>query len=77
MSKQYKKYLSSLPTPWRSRLHTIVEKIERLDFEDLDLKKLQGSSDLFRCRVGKFRIIFRKEKDFGDVVEINTRGDIY
>ena len=56
----------------------IFESIEKLP-EEGDIKKMKGKKikNLYRLRVGKFRIIFTLDKEIIRVIDINTRGDIY
>lgn len=44
-----------------------------------DIKKLKGMEDLYRLRVGDFRVIFEKEdmKLIIIVIDIGNRGQIY
>jgi len=44
-----------------------------------DVRKIKGQSitNLYRLRVGKYRVLFVREKDIIKIVEIDTRGDIY
>lgn len=41
----------------------ILVKIDRLDFNGLDIKKLKGRQDIYRVRKGKIRIIYRLNDD--------------
>jgi mRNA-degrading endonuclease RelE of RelBE toxin-antitoxin system len=34
-------------------------------------------ANLFRLRVGKYRIIYQMEEDIIRILDIDTRGDIY
>lgn len=77
MPKQFEKYLLRLPKNIYRKLSAVVIKILELRLEGLDVRKMEGFSDRYRCRVGKYRIIFEKKEDFGDIIEINTRGDVY
>lgn len=77
MTKSYLKYIFRQTPKLQKRFFEALEKIENGDLENLDLKKISGSEDSFRCRIGKFRIIFKKEADLGKIIEIDTRGDIY
>ena len=56
----------------------IVKAIELLPNGE-DIKKLKGHNDLFRLRVGDYRIIYTV--DNGEliiyVIDINNRGDVY
>lgn len=77
MPKKYLKFLNRLPKDFRIKLAEVLLRIETLDLEDLDIKKMKGNENKFRCRVGKFRIIFLKTQKRGNIIEINTRGNIY
>ncbi len=56
----------------------IVESIEKLPFKG-DIKKMKGNKikNIFRLRIGKYRIIYSFEKDIVKVIKIDTRGDVY
>ena len=80
MPKGYIKYMKKQDSDLKKRLLNAVLKIENLDLEDLDCKKMKGGNsnqDLFRVRVGKFRIVFIKKDHYGEIQDIDTRGDIY
>jgi len=78
--RQAKQKLGSLPRPERQR---IAEKIHKLglnpDDEELDVKKLEGEEDLFRLRVGGWRVIFDRHDELKiiAIVKIKPRGDAY
>jgi len=38
---------------------------------------MQGKKNRFRVRVGKARIIFKKQDDRGVVLGVGSRGDVY
>jgi mRNA interferase RelE/StbE len=44
-----------------------------------DIQKMRGQSlkNVFRLRVGRYRILYIRETDVIRVLEIDTRGDIY
>ena len=75
IKKPAKKFIDSLPINERRR---IVDAIERLP-DNGDIKRLQGHSDLFRLRVGAYRIIYTL--DNGEfviyVIDAGNRGQIY
>lgn len=52
-----------------------MEAIAKLPFSG-DIKKLQGS-DGYRLRVGNFRILFDVNGLIIDIIDINSRGQIY
>jgi len=78
--KQAKRKLRSLPRPERQR---IGEKVHKLglnpDAKELDVKKLEGEEDLFRLRVGGWRVMFdrRDELKVIAIEKIKPRGDAY
>lgn len=75
IKKPAKKFIDGLPTNERRR---IVEAIERLP-NNGDIKRLQGHNDLFRLRVGPYRILYTV--DNGElvicVIGAGNRGQIY
>jgi len=44
-----------------------------------DIVKMQGEKlkNIFRLRVGKYRVIFHIEKDNIKILEVDSRGDIF
>jgi len=77
MWKKYIKYINKLSKINKSNLIIIINKIVKLDLDDLDFKKISGSDNLFRIRSWKFRILFKKELWEGVIIDVNTRWDIY
>ena len=75
IKKPAKKFIDGLPMNERRR---IVDPIERLP-DSGDIKRLQGHNDLFRLRVGPYRIIYTV--DNGEfviyVIDAGNRGQIY
>lgn len=75
IKKPAKKFIDGLPMNERRR---IVDAIERLP-DSGDIKRLQGHSNLFRLRVGAYRIIYTV--DNGEfviyVIDAGNRGQIY
>lgn len=58
----------------QNRIVTAINNIPRGD-----IKKLQGEKypQLYRLRVGKYRIIYHIEHEDILIVKVDTRGDIY
>lgn len=54
IKKPAKKFIDGLPMNERRR---IVDAIERLP-DSSDIKRLQGHDDLFRLRVGPYRVLY-------------------
>lgn len=75
IKKPAKKFIDGLPMNERRR---IVEAIERLP-DNGDIKRLQGHNDLFRLRVGAYRVLYTV--DNGEfviyVIDAGNRGQIY
>jgi len=45
--------------------------------KDLREEKLSGYRDIFRVRVGDFRIVFKKSSSETHIILIGSRGDVY
>ncbi len=75
IKKPAKKFIDGLPMNERRR---IVDAIERLP-DSGDIKRLQGHNNLFRLRVGTYRILYTV--DNGEyviyVIDAGNRGQIY
>ncbi len=56
----------------------IIKAIDILPYEG-DVKKLKGEREknIYRLRIGRYRIIFARDKDEIKIVKIDTRGDVY
>jgi len=57
------KALKKLATGEKEMVKAILVKIDCLDFNGLDIKKLKGRQDIYRIRKGKIRIIYRLNDD--------------
>ena len=77
MSEAWIKYIEKQSPKVRIKLAEATEKIRDLDLESLDIKKLKGSKTVYRCRVGKFRIIFEMKGEFVRLLGIDNRGNSY
>jgi len=53
------KSLLKIPYKQRQAILKVTQQIANDDFAKLDLKKLKGSKEYFRVRVGNYRIILR------------------
>ena len=71
-SKQALKFLR-LQT--KSNAERIVNAIKSIPFGDI--KKLKGYEELYRLRVGDFRIIFNRQGHIIYIQKIGSRGDVY
>ncbi len=57
---QISKELARLTKRERDRLKAVLVRIERQQLRGLDFKKFEGFEDLYRVRVGSFRIHLRR-----------------
>ncbi len=75
IEKQAIKFISKQPKPHRER---ILKAIYQLPNEG-DIKKLKGSDDTFRLRVGDYRVIYSVDGEalIVSVVDVGNRGQIY
>ena len=69
------KLLSKFNKDDRLVLEFLIEKIIFLDWDGLDIKKLQGYDDIYRLRKGKLRVIFYKRKSSISIINIKHRND--
>lgn len=74
-SKTSIKYLSKLEKQVRTN---IIQAIEGLPDKG-DIRKMRGRSiqNIYRLRVGKYRILYNQKEDTVKILDIDTRGDIY
>lgn len=52
-----------------------IELLVKGKLNNLNIKKLKGHKDIFRVRVGDYRIIFKKEFDSVTLLHIGNRDD--
>jgi mRNA interferase RelE/StbE len=75
IKKKAKKFLDKLP---RNEKERVVRAIKLLPNGE-DIKQMKGCSELFRLRVGDYRIIYTV--DNGDlivmIIDAGNRGEIY
>lgn len=75
--ERYRKLLLRLTQKQRTVLDALIDRIKLLDLPGLDIEKLSGFVDLYRVRKGKYRIVFRKHESFGEVINLQVRGQVY
>lgn len=78
--KKAKKYYDKSPKSFRGRVDRALEELIGI-FPDVgkspNVKMMQGTDDIYRYRVGDFRILFAVIGETLYIVEIGSRGDIY
>jgi mRNA interferase RelE/StbE len=69
------KYLQGLE---KKATRKLLNSIKNLPFEG-DIKKVKGKKvqNIFRLRVGKYRVLYFQEKDVIKILKIDTRGYVY
>ena len=71
-SKQAEKYLSNQTLETILRIKSAIEKLPAGD-----VKKMKGTKNQYRLRVGAFRIMFTQTPELITVEKIDSRGQIY
>jgi len=82
LSKEAAKYYQKMDKPTRSRIDKALDAIrdDPFDVEHHDIKPLHGLlKGLWRYRLGKFRIVYRVNREAKEVqiAIIRPRGEIY
>lgn len=75
--ENYLKFIGRLPKNLRLKVIKAVENLANNKLQNLDIKRLSAPHELYRCRVGKIRILFQKRNNVNFVLDIGFRGDIY
>ena len=70
-AKQYKK----LPKEYKSLVEIALFRLS--EGLELDLKPVEGEKDVYRIRMGKYRVLFIKFNKTVLVFRISPRGDVY
>ena len=70
-AKQYKK----LPKEYKSLVDIALYRLS--EGLELDLKPVEGERDVYRVRIGKYRMLFRKFDKTVLAFRISPRGDAY
>ena len=69
------KFLRKRTARERQILTATVGRIANNQLDGLDIKKLAGFKNRYRVRVGRFRIIFDKERAGNLVIRIDEKDD--
>lgn len=71
-TKKARKNIKALDIRVKDR---VKEGIEKIPFGDI--KKLQGYSNLYRLRIGDYRVIYQIENDTIIIDAVLPRGEVY
>ncbi len=77
VEKKVKKQLEGLPTDIRNRIINALNEIEKGFSARLDVKKLKGTKNHYRIRVGDYRILFVLDSYAIYVYDISHRRNVY
>ncbi len=69
------KFLARLDAERRRKVLVVAERIKRGDFSGLDMRKLKGSSAVYRVRVGRVRIKFTMDASEIRILNIDNRSE--
>ena len=75
IKKPAKKFIDKLPKNEKIRIIKAIEKLP----EGVDIKKLKGHDNVYRLRIGDYRILYTVDNGEYTVIVINAgnRGQIY
>ncbi len=73
--EKWLKQLQKMPWHDRARANAVLLQLFARNFSGLDWKKLRGYKNLFRIRVGNYRIIYHDNGKEITVISIPPKGD--
>jgi mRNA interferase RelE/StbE len=78
-SRQAHKFLQKQPPDVRHRIRTALLELAKDPLAHRQVKRLAGTDELLRLRVGDFRVVFSIEQEelLILIIAIGNRGDIY
>lgn len=74
------KYLKKLDKPTRTRIYNHLKILSQDPYHsELDIKRMQGTTDEYRLRIGTYRVIYSVENNrlLIYIIKIGPRGDVY
>lgn len=77
MIDKIQKFIQSLDETTREKVQIRLREIIKNTVSQKQSKKLQGSKDVYRVRIGKIRILYKKKKEDIEILDIDYRGNIY
>jgi len=74
--KRAVKFINSLPIKERQRIKEgIYKMIESPSM--CDIKTMEGYAELYRLRIGQYRVIYTKDNIILFIIDVGNIGDIY
>ncbi|GAB6102063.1 type II toxin-antitoxin system RelE/ParE family toxin [Thermococcus atlanticus] len=79
ISKKALKELQSIPQSERGLIKDRISKLAFFPLAHLDVQKLRGYENVYRLRVGQYRVIFEylKEDRVVKILKIGKRENVY
>ncbi len=74
--KRAVKFINTLVPKERQRIKDGINKLI-ISPEMCDIKPMEGYSDIFRLRIGQYRVIYTKDNVVLFIADVGNRGDIY
>ena len=75
MADKIVKLLAKIPVKDLVRIQEALKKIQALQFEGLNIKAIKGQKEIFRIKVGKYRIIFKLQDKSIFLLKIDKRNE--
>ncbi|PSR22159.1 MAG: plasmid stabilization protein [Sulfobacillus acidophilus] len=78
-SRQAHKFLEKQPLDVRHRIRMALLELAKNPLANRQVKRLAGTDELLRLRIGDFRVVFSIEQEelLILIIAIGNRGDIY
>lgn len=67
--------LRKIPQKYSERVFAVIAKIVAHDFTSLDRRKLHSNEDIFRVRVGNYRIIYHDDGEIITFIDVVRRNE--
>ncbi len=77
-SKKAAKFVSNLPPGYKNKLKEILSALKENPYS-YPYKKIRGETNLYRIRIGKYRILYEINKDKNQIIilKIDKRERVY
>ena len=77
LEKKVRRQLDELSKELEQRIITTLKELEKGFSASIDIKKLKGTKNHYRIRVGNYRILFVLEFNTVYVYDVSHRGQAY
>lgn len=74
--EKWRKQIGKMPWNDQVRINAIIALLVAHDFSGLDRKQLKGRENIFRVRVGNYRIIYHDDGKVITIIEIPRKSDV-